>query len=162
MKVVTAGAKVPRVLDWKALPSAGTAGAARLLLERRVLVGGWAPLINERVDDLCLATSELVTNACAETPETPIRFRVAFGARAVWLGVWDASHVLPLEPAPVDELDFAVLDGLPEDQLVTGRGLALVRALADECGVTPTPPNGKWVWAEFAYPPFCENVPLDV
>ncbi|MFC6879020.1 MULTISPECIES: ATP-binding protein [Actinomadura] len=152
MKVVTAGAEVVRVLDWKALPGAGTAGAARLLLEGRIAVGGLSPFFKERVGDLCLATSELVTNACKETPETPIRFRVVFRVRAVWLGVWDASDVLPPEPAPVDELDFAALDGLAEEQLVTGRGLAIVRELADTCGVTSTPPNGKWVWAEFACP----------
>jgi hypothetical protein len=50
---------------------------------------------------------------------------------------------------PVVELAPENLDLSPEHWDDNGGwGPPLVRAVAAECGVTPTPPRGKWVWAK--------------
>ncbi|MFC6881581.1 MULTISPECIES: ATP-binding protein [Actinomadura] len=138
-------------MDWRTVPGDGTPGTVRALLERRLARRELSLLLRERGDDLCLVASELLSNACAETPGREIRVRVTCGDGVLWVGVWDASDVVPDEPAPVVELDFAALDELPEELAVSGRGLGIVRALADEWGIARTSPRGKWVWAVFLY-----------
>lgn len=137
------------VMDWRGVAGDGTPGVLRVLLERRLAQAGVSLLRGERADDLCLVVSELLANACAETPGQEIRVRVTCGDGGLWVGVWDASDVVPDEPGPVVELDFAALDELPEGLAIRGRGLGIVRAVADEWGVSRTRARGKWVWAAF-------------
>lgn len=85
-------------------------------------------------DDLTVIASELVTNAVVHGPEGgQIRVRFTREARGVLLEVWDSSDSMP------------VRKGDPEG--LGGRGLPVVETLAAECGVWPTEPQGKWVWA---------------
>ncbi|MFC6879525.1 MULTISPECIES: ATP-binding protein [Actinomadura] len=105
---VKAGA--PLVLDWKALPSASLPGTVRLLLEQRLAGRGLLPLLGGRADDLYLATSELLTNACKETPYAEIHYRSTFGRHCVWIGVWDSSDRIPGEPAFHPDWPLALLE----------------------------------------------------
>ncbi len=86
-------------------------------------------------DDLAadaeIAGSELVTNAMLHVGP-PVRLAVRPEGDAVRIEVHDTSRISPVRPA--------VSDGM------TGRGLALVAALADRWGVGETP-DGKVVWA---------------
>ncbi|MWK34802.1 hypothetical protein GEV43_12655 [Actinomadura sp. J1-007] len=145
-------AESPCVLEWRALPSASTPGTVRLLLEQRLAGRGLLSALGGRADDLYLVTSELVTNACEETPHAEIVYRATLGREGVWIGVWDGSDEIPCEPPGVRELSFEELDAMPEGQVEHGRGLELVAGLAAVRGVTVTPPHGKWVWAEVPYP----------
>ncbi|MEU9843712.1 hypothetical protein AB0C69_31390 [Actinomadura sp. NPDC048032] len=44
------------------------------------------------------------------------------------------------DPAPDPGYDYGM----------GGRGLLIVEELAAQCGVVPTEPRGKWVWARIA------------
>jgi anti-sigma regulatory factor (Ser/Thr protein kinase) len=101
-------------------------------------------------DDVILVATELITNACAATPETEIRIRLTRERGSVLLGVWDSSDRMP-EVRPAGDLGPTELDLSPEHFDDNGGwGLPLVQALATECGVRRTTPNGKWVWARLA------------
>lgn len=97
--------------------------------------------------DVRLVATELVANACAETPQGRIRVRFTRQPDGLLLAVWDGGdrmpHVRPVRQLEPDDLD------LSEDALDRngGWGLQLVEALSRECGVNRTYPNGKWVWA---------------
>lgn len=92
-------------------------------------VQGPRPLI----DDLCLVASELATNAVLHA-RTPFTVMVEQAPGAVRVVVEDGSPRRPIasESAPAT---------------ATGRGLAIVDALAREWGVRPGS-DGKAVWAE--------------
>jgi hypothetical protein len=85
-------------------------------------------------EDAALLLTELVTNA-------------ALHAKT------DVVITIELKPGC---LRLAVTDGSPRhpvvrhysDQSTTGRGLALVSALASQWGITPHPDGSKTVWAE--------------
>nr|BFE30758.1 hypothetical protein GCM10010200_030090 [Actinomadura rugatobispora] len=73
--------------------------------------------------------------------------------------VWDASDEQPTPRTAIElELDDitpdpnALDEGHQSDE-IGGLGLPLVMALADEIGIDPTPPKGKWVWARFHFTP---------
>jgi PAS domain S-box-containing protein len=78
-----------------------------------------------------LAVSELVTNAALHA-ETPVELRVAVAPDLVRVEVRDFSATVPRQR------HYGA-------QATTGRGLALVAAIADSYGVTPLP-DGKIVW----------------
>ncbi|TDB83620.1 ATP-binding protein [Actinomadura sp. KC216] len=84
-------------------------------------------------DDATLVASELVTNAIRYASEREIRVRFAREGRGVLLEVWDPSDLMPVRKQDAEGL--------------CGRGLPIVEALAFGCGVCPTEPCGKWVWA---------------
>lgn len=111
--------------------AAGTApGQVRTLVGLRLASWGLSRLR----DDVTVIASELVTNAVVHGPEGgPIRVRFTREARGVLLEVWDSADSMPMRKGDVEGLD--------------GRGLPIVEALASECGVWPTEPQGKWVWA---------------
>ncbi|MGH4033283.1 ATP-binding protein [Actinomycetota bacterium Odt1-20B] len=82
-------------------------------------------------DAAALCTSELVTNVHRHA-KGDVHLRAAVGAKHVRIAVYDGSSRLP-SPRRADAED----DG--------GRGLFLVTALSDLCGVTPAG-VGKGVW----------------
>ena len=86
----------------------------------------------QRVDDAELLTSELVTNAVRHAG-APVVVRVGQEADGVIVAVQDPAPALPT-PRPAG----------PED--VSGRGLAIVAAMAADWGVDPVPDDGKAVW----------------
>ncbi|MFE6162409.1 ATP-binding protein [Streptomyces sp. NPDC056486] len=82
-------------------------------------------------DVAALCTSELVTNVLQHA-KGDVHLRAAVAATHVRIGVYDGSPQLPSpRRAPAEDED--------------GRGLFLVTALSDVCGVTPTG-GGKEVW----------------
>ncbi|MDE3719869.1 ATP-binding protein [Nocardiopsis sp. N85] len=94
--------------------------------------------------DVAVVVSELVTNA------------VRHGGPLLPIGAGEAGIQLSLMRSG-SEFICAVRDGgdrLPlrrraDATMEGGRGLALVSAFAREWGVIPTPPGGKFVWAQF-------------
>jgi serine phosphatase RsbU (regulator of sigma subunit)/anti-sigma regulatory factor (Ser/Thr protein kinase) len=89
-----------------------------------------------READAALVVTELVTNAKLYG-EPPIRLRVDQQPDRLRIEVHDVGRAMPVQPRPS-------LDAM------TGRGLALVRAVATDWGVQPGPSGGKTVWAEIA------------
>jgi signal transduction histidine kinase len=128
--------------------------AATLSAEVRQRIGyrlaSWR--LEHLADDARLIAAELVANACAATPAGEIRVTFSREPAAVLLAVWDSSDAMP-RVGPIVELEPEHLDLSPEGWDANGGwGLPIVRALASECGVTETPPRGKWVWARLAVP----------
>ncbi|MFJ9372148.1 ATP-binding protein [Streptomyces sp. NPDC101455] len=92
------------------------------------------------VDTAELLATELVANAVQHT-NGPAALRVQWSAGVLRIGAWDADPRPPEPPLPLD---------LCRD-LEEGRGLALVKACADEWGWQPLSRNGnrgKYVWFE--------------
>lgn len=87
------------------------------------------------VDDILLATSELVTNAF-EHGEKPDRLEVEYAEGRLTLRVFDSGSDRPRlkEPSPM---------------AARSRGLQLVHALSDDWGHEPCD-GGKYVWAVFS------------
>ena len=86
-------------------------------------------------DDTVLVVSELVTNGMLHAG-APVQLRLRQTARGVRVEVEDRSRVAPVRP-------LATLDAM------TGRGMALVDALARRWGVQQLV-DGKIVWCELA------------
>lgn len=83
--------------------------------------------------DVATIVSELVTNA-VRAGAVSITVTLTLGPSRLRIQVTDAAAGWPtLRDARLDD--------------VTGRGLALVAAIADEWGVDPADPTGKHVWA---------------
>lgn len=99
------------------------------------------------IDDALLVVGELVANAAKETPDREIRLRIGRDEAAVTVAVWDSSDRSPVHRA-VTTITLEDLD-ISEESFDDngGRGLPIVHALAVDCGYTPTPGGGKWVWA---------------
>ncbi|WOX10684.1 ATP-binding protein [Streptomyces sp. N50] len=76
--------------------------------------------------------SDLVANAVLHA-KGPAALRVGWSAGVLRLGAWDADPEPPEPPRALEELGDA------ED----GRGLALVRACADQWGWQPLSRNGR-------------------
>ncbi|AJE84487.1 hypothetical protein SLNWT_4111 [Streptomyces albus] len=113
-------------------------GRARQALRRQLAL--WH-VEGEVVDTAVLLLSELVTNAMAAktAPGREIRVRFELRGKELRLEVADAGDEKP-------QLRHAG----PEDE--SGRGLALVNALADAWGVAPRLGVGKTVWASLVLP----------
>ncbi|BCL30119.1 ATP-binding protein [Streptomyces aurantiacus] len=93
------------------------------------------------VDVAELLAAELVSNAVRHT-KGPAALRVCWSAGVLRLGVWDAD---PESPEP------QCLSGGQLDLAEDGRGLALVKACADQWGWHPLVSDGnrgKYVWCE--------------
>jgi len=87
--------------------------------------------------DVALVTSELVTNAIRHGGDK-VTMHVAIDHDTVTVAVEDRADVMPLT--------LHVADPLAE----SGRGLAIVAAVADDWGVEPLKSGGKKVWARIA------------
>lgn len=94
----------------------------------------------QRLDDVRLCVSELVTNALLHPPVADglILVRLELHNSDVLLDVQDGGDGIPA-PRPSQEVDDH------------GRGLHLVDALADAWGVTARHGPGKRVWATFCH-----------
>jgi anti-sigma regulatory factor (Ser/Thr protein kinase) len=113
-------------------PEAGSAAVARAFVTETLLAWG-----AERVlEAATLLTSELVTNAVLYAG-SEIVLVVRQSGRRIRVEVQDASPKVPVRRFPTEES-------------VSGRGLALVEALAAAWGVDPVPHDGKRVWFEVA------------
>jgi serine phosphatase RsbU (regulator of sigma subunit)/anti-sigma regulatory factor (Ser/Thr protein kinase) len=91
-------------------------------------------LDGERLENLVLICSELVTNAVVHAGG-PCRVRLRRREGRVRLEVHDLSHGLPVQREP-------------DPTATNGRGVAMVAALADDWGVDLE--RGKSVWVEMA------------
>jgi anti-sigma regulatory factor (Ser/Thr protein kinase) len=91
----------------------------------------------DRLDDVLLATSELVTNAF-EHGERPQRLELEYSDERLTLRVHDTGRMLPelRTPSPAE---------------ARSRGLVLVQALSQAWGFERCP-GGKYVWAVFPLP----------
>ncbi|MFC7387217.1 ATP-binding protein [Sphaerisporangium rhizosphaerae] len=127
-----------RVVNWELPHDLSMAGKARGMVRETLLSWGLQAL----ADDVVLATGELLANA------------LAYGAPPIGLAL----------SARGDELRVEVTDhgrGRPRRldlgvEAVHGRGLAIVEALAAECGVTTrSGVVGKTVWARWRVPARC-------
>ncbi len=102
--------------------------------------------------DVHLIVGELIANAVRSTPDGEIRIRVVREPDSILLWVWDGSDEMPVA-RPVAELTLDDIVPDPHaldpghDDGTGGWGLPIVQALSSECGVHPTEPHGKWVWA---------------
>ncbi|MFD8077314.1 ATP-binding protein [Streptomyces sp. NPDC059718] len=94
--------------------------------------------VTERVADIILCAAELAANACEHSRPGADQFlvRVLLCQGTLRVEVHDRD---PRRPAHRN----------PDEQASSGRGLILVRDLADGCGVDSKPGNGKAVWAAF-------------
>ncbi|MFF7406639.1 ATP-binding protein [Streptomyces murinus] len=98
------------------------------------------------VDVAELLGTELIGNAVRHT-EGPATLHILWSAGTLRVGAWDSD---PRPPAPPDNLE--------NQELEDGRGLALVRACADQWGWQPLARDGyrgKVVWFELAAPSAC-------
>ncbi|MEV8593391.1 ATP-binding protein [Streptomyces sp. NPDC052013] len=95
-----------------------------------------APTSGAQVEDAELVVSELVTNA-VRYGGGDCRLRVAVSDRQVCIEVSDGSPALP-----------RIRPSTAQDE--SGRGLAMVRQLAQRVDVTPTAGGGKTVRAVLA------------
>ncbi|MEU3344647.1 ATP-binding protein [Streptomyces sp. NPDC006700] len=107
---------------------------------RRLVAGQLArlPLTADQRDGAVLATDELFANAVKHArtePDDTVTVTVEGSAHALRVTVADSSPVLP-RPRPADAT------------AESGRGLAIVAALADDWGMSPPEPGrpGKRVW----------------
>lgn len=119
-------------------PSALAIGAARRFVATVVASDDGS----EDGERLALVTSELASNAVLHVGgEFTVSVRMTPSRRSVRIAVRDRSAVAPMQSAS-------------DAGAVTGRGLAIVDALADRWGVDDAiHPSGKWVWAELALHP---------
>lgn len=119
--------------------------AARRLVRSSLTATGVEPLSG----DVEIVVSELATNAVLHG-KLPARLQLTVGPDTVTVEVFDANPVAP------------VMSTLSEDAM-TGRGLALVTALAARWGVEPVA-DGKRVWAELTLSdaPATEDSPASV
>ncbi|MEU9480634.1 ATP-binding protein [Streptomyces sp. NPDC048191] len=83
-----------------------------------------------------LGVSELVTNVVRHVPDRRCTILLARQAAGVRAEVTDGHARLPLLKADLD----------PDAE--GGRGLALLDAVVDKWGVSPSPAGGKTVWFE--------------
>lgn len=114
-------------------------GHARAALRHQLAI--WHLDAAEVADSAILLLSELTTNAvnAKTTPGREIGVRFELAGSALRLEVSDAGDE---QPRPRHATD--------DDE--SGRGLALVEALADAWGVEPRDTVGKVVWALLALP----------
>jgi hypothetical protein len=116
----------------------GAAGAGAVPGVRQQIAGivSGAALQPGLADDLSLAATELITNA-AEAGACSLQVLLSMPPPGVRLDVTDDAPGEPRLP-PVDS------------QAISGRGLQIVAALADQWGCRPAAQDGhKTVWATF-------------
>lgn len=131
---------LPRDIEWRLARHARSVGRARTLLREQAT--SWN-LPNEVTETAVLLLSELMTNAYRHAKVSPgreLRARCVLEADRLRVSVTDANDTLP-----------AARQASPDDE--SGRGLALVAALADKWGTEPRPGGiGKTVWFELPAP----------
>lgn len=131
------------VLRIDAQPTASAAAEVRDGLRGAIAESPFAA----RLDDVLLATTELVTNAVLHG-RSPITVSLSLGPESLRVAVQDGSAVSPT---------FSYLD----PTAMTGRGLMIVAALAERWGVEPVE-GGKCVWIEVDREPASAEVEADI
>ncbi len=123
-------------------PDPGSPGQARALLKDALTAAGrlrW-------VDDAALAISEVVTNAALHA-HTQIE---------VSIEVWrDRLEVKVVDRNPVQPLQRQY-----DEQATTGRGMALLAAVTQRCGVSSRGADGKVVWFTVSDRPQADHAEL--
>ncbi|MGI5349222.1 ATP-binding protein [Streptomyces sp. CA-250714] len=121
------------------LPGTPRAAAAARAYTRRAVARHAPAMPMDRIDDLCLVVSELVTNAIryGTEPGDKLALKVVLSADRARIEVHDPVRRRP-RPRP-ESCDRT-----------SGRGLLVVAALAESWG-TDDRPLGKIVWAELAW-----------
>jgi CheY-like chemotaxis protein/anti-sigma regulatory factor (Ser/Thr protein kinase) len=109
-----------------------SAGEARRLV--RSTLDGWTD--GDKIDDIILCVSELVTNAVVHAASSP-RVMVHVRPEVIHVEVSDASDVLPLprQAGPAD---------------TSGRGMSILSDLSDRWGSLRRSGGGKTVWFDIA------------
>ena len=109
-----------------------SAGEARNLV--RSTLDGWTD--GDRIDDIVLCVSELVTNAVVHASSSP-RIVVHVRPAVIHVEVSDASDVMPVprEAAPAD---------------TSGRGMSILSGFSDRWGSLRRSGGGKTVWFDVA------------
>jgi anti-sigma regulatory factor (Ser/Thr protein kinase) len=113
-------------------PEAESAAVARAFVTETLLLWG----AERMLESATLLTSELVTNAVLYAG-SDIQLIVRQSGRRIRVEVRDGNPQVPVRRFPTEES-------------VSGRGLALVEALAAAWGVDRVPHDGKTVWFEVA------------
>ncbi len=111
-------------------PDLRSAGEARSMV--RNTLDGWTD--NNRIDDIVLCVSELVTNAIVHAASSP-RVLVSVRRGVIHVEVSDASETMPVprEAAPND---------------TSGRGMSILSGFSDRWGSLRRSGGGKTVWFE--------------
>jgi anti-sigma regulatory factor (Ser/Thr protein kinase) len=94
----------------------------------------------QRRADALLATTELVTNSLLHADQGPITVWAWLDANRLRVEVHDSGGGLPAERRWA----------LPDGPVLGGRGLALVRMIADRCGHRATPWAMTWLEMDLA------------
>ncbi len=137
------GGLVQPAAELRLEPLAASVRAARRFLRERLRAAGreaWS-------DGAELALSEVVTNGVLHA-HTELVVRVTVLEDAVQVEVSDANPSLPVQRRSRSA------------EATTGRGLELVAALTQECGVRPEP-HGKVVWFRVGEQPEAEEPSVD-
>jgi signal transduction histidine kinase len=99
---------------------------------RHYALDACADLAPDVADAVAVMVSELTTN-CVRHAATQFTLAIERTSKRIRVAVTDNGPGEPVVRSPT-----------PAD--VSGRGLRIVRALADDWGVTPAPEQGKTVW----------------
>ncbi|MFI9099773.1 ATP-binding protein [Streptomyces fildesensis] len=133
---VTRPGCLPQDIEWRLPSHPRSVGRARTLLRHQV--SSWR-VPEDAADTAVLLLSELMTNACRHghaSPGREISARCLLSDTTLRVEVSDAGNELP-----------RLRRSSPDDE--SGRGLALVAALADTWNTDPRPCGiGKTVWFE--------------
>lgn len=124
---------------WSLPADPSSVATARLGAVAQLRLWGCLPEEDACTMTVELVVSELVTNALRHTQSRRVTLVLLARAHSVFLDVLDGSAVRPVPRVPGDEEE-------------TGRGLALVAAVATGWGSHRTP-RGKGVWATCALLP---------
>ncbi|MCZ4120644.1 ATP-binding protein [Streptomyces sp. H39-S7] len=131
---------LPQDIEWRLPPHPRSVGRARTLLREQS--SSWR-IPEDTAETAALLLSELMTNACRHAHASPgreISARCTLRGSTLRVEISDAGGGRPvlLHPSPDDE---------------SGRGLALVAALANAWDSGPRPCGiGKTVWFELTVP----------
>ncbi len=121
------------------------------------------------IDDARVVLSELMSNGVLHA-RTELHVMMCAHRGGIRLEVSDASQTAPRPPLDVPRAAASLMDEpqqayLKDEERVlptaTGRGLAVVGALASSWGWYPDPGGGKVVWAELGIEPGAERAAAD-
>ncbi|WNI14460.1 ATP-binding protein [Actinacidiphila sp. ITFR-21] len=126
-----------KAVGWaRSFPVAQGVKAGRDWAREHLAVLGWSERAPETADDVLLAVSELITNAHVHA-HSDAHVVLVWDGRYLRVSVGDSSAEMP-----------AAL--LPDPERPSGRGMALIDALADDWEARRRP-DGKTVTAAFSF-----------
>jgi len=117
---------------WPAIPAA----VSHVRRYTRIVLGEWG--FSAQMNDAELVINELFTNAIqASTTNQIITLRLSLSTECLLILIEDDCPALPVRKDA-------------EDDALSGRGLMIVEALSETCGVALSQTAGKIVWAKIA------------